>query len=557
MDSRHEYFEFLIGCPQPENIMIRRPIIQLALIGTLSLIASAPARANVPYLGGRVLSSVRIIPIFYGSSWTASERGATIAYLTDLADYIRGAKNPVGAETLYAQYALTGGVVVDEPRCSVCVNNQPRLLSSTDITNIVHSFQTQNNNYYARDKVFIVLPGPGYRTVASCGFTASEGDNKYYATVPHGCLQYQRSISRHVFNTATNPNAGDGWMGVVDPCLGSVVNFGAGEIQLPWNNRAGACPPAPGGSSVAFTTKAKEVLQVLATTEGGALYHALRYPDRTWTAYGDVKAAIGSDPGALTRVDAQATQGVFNHVVAVGPAGKLYHTLRQDTGWLPFGDVNTAAAAGSTQFTNVSLANVNNDLYVCGQSSGSIFFAIRFQNGTWRGFESVLPQTGFPPNSAGIRDVECAGIGSELHIAMTTSDGGLYHSIRYESGFWQALGDVEAAVGQAGDASTVTVANFGGDLHMIVKGGSVLHTARFGDGSGWLPFAPLQNLNGTPESIAGASDRLYLVSIGGFGSSLEYRSMNAAGSSDGDAPAGNPPSGVLFQSVGIASSLAF
>jgi hypothetical protein len=75
-----------------------RRIVHLALVGALSLVASAQARANVSYGGGRVLPSVRIIPIFYGSGWPPSDRAATLAYLTELADYIGGAKNPAGQE---------------------------------------------------------------------------------------------------------------------------------------------------------------------------------------------------------------------------------------------------------------------------------------------------------------------------------------------------------------------------------------------------------------------------------------------------------------------------
>ena len=235
--------------------------------------------------------------------------------------------------------------------------------------------------------------------------------------------------------------------------------------------------------------------------------------------FGDVKAAVGSDPGLFLSVDTQATLGVFNHVVGV-VRGRLFHTIRTELAWTPFEDVNSLTGAQLTTFSTVGLANVNGDLHVCATTaSGGVRHAIRYQNGSWTGFGDVLAQTGGSPGF--VEDVDCAGFGPDLQVAMTTTDsfvsGKLFHAIRLGNGAWTGLGDVESVAGEIGGPQKVTVTNFVGELNLTTMTFSPpnvqFNTIRHNSGS-WGPFVtPPNNILVGDQTAAGAQDFLHLLSI--------------------------------------------
>ena len=533
---------------------MKRHIVQIAIVGALSMVASAKARANVTYLGGRVMPTVRIVPMSFGR-----DAHTVIDPYTDFIDYVRGAKNPAGKQSLYAQYGVTGAekVVLNFP-WDVGFDDNPRVLDDSEIRDAIHAIQQANGNFYGPDKVFLLILGTGYTTSLgdSCGYHSSEGDGAYYAVVPKDCSTYTASISRHVMELATNAN-GDGWPGLLAACPGITANFGAGPIALPFDNHVGACPPMPGGNATRFDDKMGEVLQVLVSGTNGGLFHTIRYPTR-WTWFGDVKAVVGSAPGFITNVDAQATAGVFNHVVVTATGGKLWHTIRTDAGWTPWVDVNAASGAGGTTFTKVGLASVDGDLHVCATTSGGgVLHAIRSPGGSWTGFGNVLGQTGAPPGT--VVDVDCAANGSEMHIVMVTNGGGIFHSIRTASG-WTSLGDIETtAAGPIPAVTHVSAALFAGDMHVTVRvtGGTQFNTLRHNSGS-WTPFAtPPNNVLVQDQSSAGTLDFFHLVSI--ESGVVKHRTKDAFSnwSSVGNVygQAGNAPG--QASCVSAASSLAY
>ena len=527
-------------------------IVQVALVGAILLVASSQARASANYLGGRVMPAVRIIPIFYGSNWASLDKSSTWGSLITLKDYIRGVikspVNPDGRQPVYAQYGLTGAQV-DNPSYSVADNN-PRVLADTDIRNIVHAFQQQTGISWSADKIFVVMPGPGYDTdYGTCGGRGNEGDGKYYAFVTHDCSHLEYFLSWNVLATAINPNW-DAWINVLDPCIWHYWNFPDTEVALPWNNRTGACATSP------WIDKASDELQVVVTTSTGGLFHTLRHADTTWTPFGDVKAAIGSDPGTFTDVGTEGTLGVFNHVIGLTAAGKLFHTIRTQDAWTPFVDVNAVTGSGSTLFTNVGLANVNGDLHVCATTStGGVRHAIRSQNGSWSGFGDVLGQTG--PAGSSVTDVDCTGIGSDMHISMTTSAGGLFHAIRFPNS-WTSLGDVEVEAGELGSPKRVAVTTFVGELNLTTRTASntQFHTMRHPQS--WTQFAtPMNSPAVTDQSCAATQDILHLVSIEGGAVRYQSRDTTLWSSVVGNvnAAAGNSPG--MATSVGAATTLGF
>jgi hypothetical protein len=488
--------------------------LQLALIVAVSLVAGAKAGATVvSYHGGRVIPSIRIVPIFYGNTWTATEVNNTRNYLTDLANYLSGAKNPAGKQTLYAQYGVTHAQV-DNLNCAACVDANPRQIGN-EITTIIHSVQQQNNYPYGADKVFLVLPGPGYSTGAGpCGYPGRDGgDAQFFAVVERDCSTFQRSVGLQVLTVATDPNQGDAWFDPVGPCWGHTWNFGAGEIPLPNNNHTGACPPFSTNPNTPFDTKMGDIVHAVVSVNGG-LFHAFRHPNTTsWTGFGNLESVIGFDPGNFADVGAQGIFGVFLHVIGITNTGHLWHVIRTDAGWTDFIDVNSLTGASSTVFDRVGLANVNGDLHVCAvTNTGGVRHAIRYQNGSWTGFGDVLAQTGSPPGlPAG--DVACAGIGGDMHLAVTTSGGGIFHAIRFAAGNWSGIGNVEGQAGEIGDPQTVSVANFLGELNVVTRtAGMQFHTIRHS--SSWSQFAkPKDSPFVRDLGCAATQDFLHVVSV--------------------------------------------
>jgi hypothetical protein len=173
-----------------------------------------------------------------------------------------------------------------------------------------------------------------------------------------------------------------------------------------------------------------------------------------------------------------------------------------------------SAATGSPSIQQVAMANVNDDLHVCATSGPRVLHAVRSQNGSWTKFGDVLAQTGSPPNS--VVAVDCAGIGAELHIVMTTFDGGVFHAIRHADGTWTRLGNVQTAAG-LGSASVPTVAKFGNDLQLTVVSNSnarEFNTVRHTSNGSWTLAAMLPNsVQVFDHASAGGSLFLHLVSI--------------------------------------------
>jgi hypothetical protein len=488
--------------------MIKR-LAQVALAGAALLVASTQARAtgNPFYVSGRVMSTTLIIPIYYGNSWSSADINSTQAYLQDLASYMSGGKNPAGKQSAYAEYGIWGSGTAS---ATTVADSNPRILQAPpgdpEIPNIIHAFQAQHSMTYNTISIFLLLPGPGYdiATYGQCGFRTSEGDGKYYAVVGRGCETFNRSISLNTLATAIDPNF-DGWIGVIDPCLGHVKNFGTGDIALPFDNLTGAC------SVDGFDDKAGEVLHALVALAGGGLVHSRRRSDNTWTGFGDVKGQIGN-PGPVTDVDSQGTtHGIFNHVVGVA-SGKLFHTIRTEDGrWTHYDDVSVPTHSTGTTFARVGLAEVNGDLHVCATTStGGVQHAIRYQDGSWTDFADVLVQTGSPGS---VNDVDCVGFGQDLQVVMSTNAGGLFHAIRHPTS-WTGIGDVQAAAGSIGHVQTVTAAQFGNDLQVTVRvfsGNKQFNTIRHTSDGSWTAPAQVPNISVFDNASVGGTTALHLI----------------------------------------------
>lgn len=212
----------------------------------------------------------------------------------------------------------------------------------------------------------------------------------------------------------------------------------------------------------------------------------------------------------------------------------------------------------------MSLADVDGDLHVCATTltpqlnQDRVLHAIRYRNGTWTGFGDVLRQTGAPSDP--VEDIDCAGYGSEMHIAVNTTYD-VYHAIRFASG-WTGLGGVEET--EAGHIDpgigSVSITKFASDMHLVVDKNSTraFHTARHNAGS-WIPFKAVPTSDYQQSiSTAGTQDFLHLVKAGVTGA-VEHQTRDAFGNWSGVGnvynAAGNNPGTAIW--VAAASGIAY
>jgi hypothetical protein len=125
-------------------------------------------------------------------------------------------------------------------------------------------------------------------------------------------------------------------------------------------------------------------------------------------------------------------------------------------------------------------------------SDGHLWHTIRFPT-SWTPFGDVESQTG---DRGAIIDVDIQSIGNEVHFCAINSSGGLWHTIRRANGTWFPFGDVEGQTGDRGIFLRVSIAEAAGELHVsgVTADGKLWHTIRRADG--WFPFGDVEGQAG-------------------------------------------------------------
>ncbi len=211
-------------------------------------------------------------------------------------------------------------------------------------------------------------------------------------------------------------------------------------------------------------------VHICGITGDGGLWHTIRFQDPPgWQpSFGNVKGQESNDPGAFASV---GCAGGFNlHLCGVTTDGKLWHTIRfsefgvldKNTGqvtrhpasWQPsFGDVKGQESSDPGAFISVDCTTTGDgNLHVCGVTTdGGLWHTIRFQDPpSWQPSFGLVTatQAGNPGRFSLVR---CAAVDSDLHLCGITGDGTLWHTIRFADGSgWQPFGNVTQTVGSLG-----------------------------------------------------------------------------------------------------------
>jgi hypothetical protein len=198
-------------------------------------------------------------------------------------------------------------------------------------------------------------------------------------------------------------------------------------------------------------------------TSAGGLFYTRRNSDGSWENWLNVKTATGSNPGSFTRVDCAARTfggsplGVLldeMHLVGTTSDGTMWHAVRTDNGfWTPLGNVN--AVTGSTAvFTDADVSFTGDDLQVVGTGTNLQQHAIRFLNGSWTAFTSMGPYAGDPGDE---RHSSVVGLDDGLHVLAVTANGGMFNTLRQNSGAWVPYANVKTATGSTSTFRRVSV----------------------------------------------------------------------------------------------------
>jgi Matrixin/Putative peptidoglycan binding domain len=177
--------------------------------------------------------------------------------------------------------------------------------------------------------------------------------------------------------------------------------------------------------------------------------------------------------------------------------------------------------AGIRSIYGPRLIERGNLLHLAGVTSdGRLWHSIRFPAGPWSPFGDVEGQTG---DRGFIVDVDLQSIGNQTHVCAVNSSGGLWHTIRRADGSWFPFGDVEGQTGDRGSFRRVGVAEVNGELHVcgVNSAGRLWHAIRRANGS-WTPFGDVEGQTGDRGTIqetacAGVAGELHVCAVSSDG----------------------------------------
>lgn len=132
-------------------------------------------------------------------------------------------------------------------------------------------------------------------------------------------------------------------------------------------------------------------------------------------------------------------------------------------------------------------------------SDGRLWHTIRYASGAWQQFGDVEGQAG---DRGTLVDVDLQNVGNEVHLCAVNSDGGLWHTIRYASGIWQQFGNIEGQAGERGAFRKVGATATASELHVCgtTSDGRLWHTIRYANGM-WQQFGDVEGQTGDRGSI--------------------------------------------------------
>jgi hypothetical protein len=224
---------------------------------------AGPPRKLV-YGGGRLLTAVEVITVFWGAPWQQAPLAPLANQINQFFDFIlTSALIDQLAEYNVPQYKInhgrrTGTFTVTAPSPGLTVSDtRARRFVQQEIKSGTLPKPDANSLYflYLPPGTVSVMQGRSCQTF--CGYHNDVGGNLFYAVMPYpGCTGCRMSLtvldslttvsSHELCESITDPIPGLGWYDqsygeIGDLCVGQTKKVGQYTVQQEWSNQASGC----------------------------------------------------------------------------------------------------------------------------------------------------------------------------------------------------------------------------------------------------------------------------------------------------------------------------
>jgi hypothetical protein len=219
------------------------------------------------------------------------------------------------------------------------------------------------------------------------------------------------------------------------------------------------------------------------------------------------------------------------HACTRATDGQLFHTIRFASSWQSFfGNVNAQESNGnSLRFSDVDCSGIGGNLHVTAiAKDGTIWHTIRFAS-SWQSFFGNVNAQESNGSLLRFSEVSCAGTANNnLHVTAIDQTGIIWHTIRFASSWQSSFGNVNAqeSNGNSLRFSSVDCATIGDDLHVtaVDQTGIIWHTIRFSNGTWVSGFGNVNN-----QESNGSSLRFSNVGCAAIGDNLHVTAVDQNG----------------------------
>ncbi|MEU1289924.1 trypsin-like serine protease [Kitasatospora sp. NPDC005856] len=241
-----------------------------------------------------------------------------------------------------------------------------------------------------------------------------------------------------------------------------------------------------GGVRAVATAGINADTHIIALGGDGHLHYAIRNLDGSWgQKFEDLNVAL-TDLGGITQVSIASIRDNL-HVVVVSN-GTLYHAIRNGARqWSSF-NVVTDVTGPLTGITSISAAGASGDagpeLHIAAVAGGKVYHTLRTDSGNWGTWGSVSDAAG---STGPVTGVAVSRQGNNLNLALIASDG-QYHTMRYFNHSWQPVTSLSGVIGNVtGTSISATPVDNDAVFAVTTNDNKVLLTARHADGTWAAP----------------------------------------------------------------------
>ena len=178
-------------------------------------------------------------------------------------------------------------------------------------------------------------------------------------------------------------------------------------------------------------------------TATGGVFHAIRYLNGSWTAFGNVLGQTGNPPDGVALDIACAGIGTEKHNAITTQTGHLYHAIRYPSGpWSGWGDVEGTAAGDIGNVRRVAVTTFGGELNLIATNLNDQQYHTIRHTSSWSQFK--IPG---PPANISVIDHACSGVADLLHVvSIETVTGIITHRVR-DIASWSPVGNASVEIG--------------------------------------------------------------------------------------------------------------